>query len=329
MHALRLVLYGLLFNLHMKFPKAEYTKMQVQKNRIECQVVFTLGLEGVGHHGFAFGSGKHSGFLRNLLRQHVSKNVHKLGISNSMFSQELENDLRALDYSNIFSTYRRKCKRRGFEACYSAPSYSFPNRGGPFLPLNYSFAFKKLKRWDEKNSIHTSYLNSVGHPLHIIRFYETGIKYCDIKFILLHRNLVETVLSHETWDGGLEAHMNVLLLFARHINSQLTQIPKNAWIRINYEDFWEIPKKRRLILKKVLDFLGWKADIEEALKCFSLRVNDRSIDCSKVKSLNEIQINTLNSLKPFADKNKHPGGKILSSFFVDSPKGARYKKMCI
>jgi len=110
-------------------------------------------------------------------------------------------------------------------------------------------------RWHPNIIVHWLYLNSTGHPINIERYYREASKFCKVRFILLHRNLVETVWTHRTWDTGIRGHSQVLGMFAQYIEHSLQKIPDSAWKRIDYEDFWS--DRRDYVLKDLCSFLEW------------------------------------------------------------------------
>ena len=125
--------------------------------------MFTLGLEGVGHHAFQMGK---DAFVKTLLRDHLN-NVRakdRAGNNNDIdddndddkYKDIVEKHAREEDrmfidnddhfwnlilenkYDEIFKTFRKGCekeaKKNGNEktACYSTRSFSFPHKLGPF-----------------------------------------------------------------------------------------------------------------------------------------------------------------------------------------------------
>lgn len=329
-------------NMTLKFKRTEIfdvenleIESQVSKNSTEsaqsCQVVFTIGLEGVGHHGFVF---RHNSFLQRLLKLHLRRRGVLSGANDRMFVDTRSNFNKKLfsnKYSDLFSYFREKCHHGlGMKECYSTPSLSFPDDRGPFLQRSKSI--KSAKRWNPEDKSHLNYLYKQGHPINIEKFYLEGSNFCEVKFILLHRNLAESVLSHEDWDTGWKAHREILLMFARYINSSLGLIPKEAWTRINYEDFWLPRKHRNLILDKLATFLNWQASAEEALNIsnFRLNISRKHFDanrCSRIQSLEESQKSQLDVLATYANPSKHPHSLELTSF-EDSPSGKWFNESC-
>ena len=316
------------------------------KNNVKCQSVFTIGLEGVGHHAFQMGK---DAFMKTLLRDHLKKsNEHengqetdKLFIDNDI---HFDNLLLESKYDEIFNTFRKGCenvaemhKKNNNEkltSCYSTRSYSFPHKLGPFatgkgLDVNHA------KRWDPNDKTQRDYLFQHGHPIDIVKYYNAAKNnQCDVKFVLLHRNIVETARSHKNWDTGLNAHVNVLKMFAEYIDQSLSKIPDNAWVRVNYEDFWKSDLERDEIFTKLVDFLGWQSNASEAFanSQFDLNVHPKKYKtkskppCEEIKELDIIQREFFDTMfKAYARRDKHVTNEPLSHFFTESPNKREYE----
>lgn len=317
-------------NLSMLDKLTEIKETKVQQKF--CQVVFTIGLEGVGHHGFVF---RHNSFLQRLLQLHMRSRNARSGSNDRMYVKTRSNFNKKLslnDYSGLFSYFQEKCyEGLGLTECYSTPSLSFPDDRGPFLGTKENI--KSAKRWNPEDIRHKNYLFKHGHPINIEKFYFEGSKFCEVKFILLHRNFAEAVLSHHEWDTGWKAHREVLLMFSQYINSSLKSIPQEAWMRINYEDFWRPKEERDLILDKLSSFLKWKASCEEALNIsnFRLKLSPKNYDeskCRMIQSLEESQKSRLDHLETYANTSKHPLMLELSHFHSDSPSARWFVESC-
>ena len=297
-----------------------------------CQVVFTIGLEGVGHHGFVF---RHNSFMQKLLKLHLKNSNGRAGSHERMYIEtraRFNQKLFSNEYTELFTYFHRKCHQNlGFTECYSAPSLSFPDDRGPFLGSGKRI--ENAKRWDIKNLKHRRYLFEHGHPINIEKFYLEGSSFCEIRFILLHRNLAESVLSHEDWDTGWKAHEEILVMFAQYIDSSLKKIPKKAWIRIDYEDFWKPKEQRDLILNNLATFLNWNASYEEALvhSNFRVKVSEKHYDkkrCRQIQLIEESQREELEQLEIYANPLNHPLNLNLSRFRTDSPSVSWFNESC-
>ena len=334
------------------------------KNNAKCENVFTLGLEGVGHHAFQMGK---DAFVKTLLRDHLN-NVRakdRAGNNNDIDDDDKykdivekharEEDRMFIDnddhfwnlilenkYDEIFKTFRKGCekeaKKNGNEktACYSTRSFSFPHKLGPFatdsgLDVNHAL------RWDPSNPEHRKYLFDHGHPINILKYFEAAEKNgCRVKFILLHRNIVETTRSHKTWDRGLENHLNVLKMFAEYIDVSLANLPSNSWRRVNYEDFWRPQEERDKIFQALAtDYLHWSSDAHDSFvnSQFDLNVHPRKYKtadrppCEEVRELDRTQRNFFDQkLTSYSKRDKHVTNLPLSHFFTESPNKDMYKE---
>ena len=336
------------------------------KNNAKCENVFTLGLEGVGHHAFQMGK---DAFVKTLLRDHLN-NVRakdRAGNNNDIDDDDddkykgivekhaREEDRMFIDnddhfwnlilenkYDEIFKTFRKGCekeaKKNGNEktACYSTRSFSFPHKLGPFatesgLDVNHAL------RWDPSNPEHRKYLFDHGHPINILKYFEAAERNgCRVKFILLHRNIVETTRSHKTWDRGLANHLNVLKMFAEYIDESLANLPSNSWRRVNYEDFWRPQEERDKIFQALAtDYLHWSSDAHDSFvnSQFDLNVHPRKYKtadrppCEEVRELDRTQRNFFDQkLTSYSRRDKHVTNLPLSHFFTESPNKDMYKE---
>ena len=337
------------------------------KNNAKCENVFTLGLEGVGHHAFQMGK---DAFVKTLLRDHLNNVRAKDRAGNNSdidddndddkYKDIVEKHAREEDrmfidnddhfwnlilenkYDEIFKTFRKGCekeaKKNGNEksACYSTRSFSFPHKLGPFatesgLDVNHAL------RWDPSNPEHRKYLFDHGHPINILKYFEAAEKNgCRVKFILLHRNIVETTRSHKTWDRGLENHLNVLKMFAEYIDVSLANLPSNSWRRVNYEDFWRPQEERDKIFQALAtDYLHWSSDAHDSFvnSQFDLNVHPRKYKtadrppCEEVRELDRTQRNFFDQkLTSYSRRDKHVTNLPLSHFFTESPNKDMYKE---
>ena len=347
------------------FKSEEYEEEEKEEksyfsNNAKCENVFTLGLEGVGHHAFQMGK---DAFVKSLLRDHlhnVREKKENSNNNNEVFKDIVEEHAREEDrmfidnddhfwnlilennYDEIFRTFRKGCeeeaKKNGNEktVCYSTRSFSFPHKLGPFatgsgLDVNHA------QRWDPRNKEHRNYLFNHGHPINILDYFEAAERNgCQVKFILLHRNFVETARSHKTWDQGLEKHVNVLKMFAEYIDISLANLPRNSWRRVDYEDFWRPNEERDKIFQRLsTDFLHWSSDAHEAFmnSQFDLNVHPRKYkttdkpSCEEVRELDRVQRNFFDrKLTAYSKQDKHVTNLPLSHFFTESPSRALYEQ---
>ena len=209
-----------------------------------------------------------------------------------------------------YSLFAKRCTNQN-RTCVRFGGGSYPNSRSPFTTK-----LKAVKRWQP---IHWAYLLDVGHPIHTSKWFAAVSKYCDVRIVLLHRNFVDTVWSHRTWDTGPIGHGEVLLMFAKFMEDMLTRIPSDSWIRFNYEDFWS--PHRDQALNSLTRFLGWEADVVHAFdnSGFQLSKHMKTVpSCKLVKRLHELQISKFMELPKFSSQSQHVLGQQLSTFFDDS-----------
>lgn len=276
--------------------------------RGSCQQVHVIGLEGVGHHGFYPVLGGYLSQVQGVV------NVGRGGPGATLIRQ----GIRETNYSKVHAGAKKlseTCSRKG-KTCVAFGGGSYPNSRSPFTSR-----LKSEKRWHQK---HWPYLIEHGHPLHISKWYDAMSTVCDVRLVLLHRNLVESVWTHKTWDTGIQGHSEVITMFAKFIDLMLHEVPSSSWIRINYEDFWS--SRIDEALTKLFSFLGWEADVEvhEIRQQVGFRYNSSKPipPCSVVKRLDSIQDISLNSLPRYSDPSKHVLGNALSTFYRDSPRAS-------
>ena len=332
-------------------------------NNARCENVFTLGLEGVGHHAFQMGK---DAFVNTLLSDHLNNVIEKkknTNNNNEVFKDIVEEHARQVDdmfnydeeiegklwnlvqennYDELFRTFREGCeeeaKKNGNEktVCYSTRSFSFPFELGPFA-TGSGFDVGHIQRWDPQNQDHRNYLFNHGHPINILEYFEAAKRNgCQVKFILIHRNFVEAALAHKTWDLGLENHMNVLKMFAEYINVSLANLPSSSWRRVNYEDFWRPNEERDKIMQTLTtDFLHWSSDAHEAFvnSQFNLNVHSKKYitsnmpSCEEIRELDRVQRDFIDrELTAYSKQDQHVTNLPLSHFHTDSPNAELYEQ---
>jgi len=267
-----------------------------------CESVYVVGLEGVGHHGIG---PVLASFLQHAQGKEKARHIQKLKLSND------------LSYYENFRKYSESCLNEE-KGCVAFSGASFPSSRSPFTNK-----LKSQSRWIHDSEEQWQYLETVGHPIHIERYFNAGSKFCKVRFILLHRNFVDAVWAHRTWDTGVRGHLKVLGMFARYIDQQLQKIPDYAWKRIDYEDFWS--EQRDDVLKDLCKFLEWNVPNVSSTfmeSGFRLKITSRArIPCSVVKYIEGEGRSIFRPLHSYSNRTQHLGyGKDLSTYSRDSPK---------
>lgn len=279
------------------------TSLKVKGN---CQEIHVIGLEGVGHHGF--------GPVLNQLAFQTPEIVI-LRRTSGPGGINIAKGIKEANYSQVAEGFRFRAEAclRQTKTCVSFGGCSYPCSRSPFTSK-----LKSVKRWEPK---HLSYLLRVGHPIHISKWFAAASKHCDIRFVLLHRNFVETVFTHRTWDTGVRGHSEVLLLFAEYIDVMLKHIPQSSWVRFDYEDFWSF--RREEALKALVHFLGWEANVQKAFESSNFRLQIMRkvlLNCPLIRRLEDLQSSKFNELPHFSNHTKHVLAQKLSTFSRDSPR---------
>jgi len=51
----------------------------------------------------------------------------------------------------------------------------------------------------------------------------------DTRLVVLQRNFYDTVMSHPSWDGGVNGHAGVMANYLAYISNTLKDLPSHAW----------------------------------------------------------------------------------------------------
>lgn len=160
------------------------------RRRPSCQIVYVVGAEGAAHHGFL-------PVLRTLAEAQPNTAVE-------VWNGAVRRIMMAVRFPRLARlfllkrTLRRHCP---------------PDRHTVFLEeLSYPCGKDFRKRWhrNETASEVAASLERRPHPVDLLRFPRTFAPYADVKFLVLHRNFVHTVISHGGWDGGPRPHAEII-----------------------------------------------------------------------------------------------------------------------
>lgn len=168
-------------------------------------ILFPIGLEGCGHHGF-------EPVVQHAITQKFGNNVYHL-------RGELQQICHLCCHNGCYTTFREECARFfsnvDTSKCIFYIDNSFPS--GAF-----------------------GYESRVPGNLWLIsRIYEVLIKYDNVKLVHLKRNLLNTINSHCDWDGGVVEHARVLHSTNKFIDFELTTLldkfPNMELFEVEYE----------------------------------------------------------------------------------------------
>mmetsp|Transcript_38526 Transcript_38526/g.46560 ORF Transcript_38526/g.46560 Transcript_38526/m.46560 type:complete len:397 (+) Transcript_38526:411-1601(+) len=283
----------------------------------KCLVVPVVAIEGSGHHGY------------NLILGQISKQMDEAGTHIGHKFPGTPKIAHVLNQNNyerateMYESWSRNCNKGENRTCITYGGCSFPCSRSPWV-----FRLKQEKRWKPKN---WNWLMKNGHPMHITKFYDMVKPFCDVKFLLVHRNLVDVSWTHKTWDGGLKNHAEVMIFFAKYIDVSFSKLPSDVWTRFNYEDIWT--EDRDKVFAALAEWLGadmTKTDVADAFEKsgFKLSSSTPPPDCQSIDMVNKLQQEQMDTLEHYSNPYKHIlGPKIASNFWLHSPK-AKMAKGC-
>eukprot|EP00238_Polyblepharides_amylifera_P003674 CAMPEP_0196580870 /NCGR_PEP_ID=MMETSP1081-20130531/31132_1 /TAXON_ID=36882 /ORGANISM="Pyramimonas amylifera, Strain CCMP720" /LENGTH=326 /DNA_ID=CAMNT_0041900885 /DNA_START=41 /DNA_END=1021 /DNA_ORIENTATION=+ len=287
-----------------------------------CKVVTIFGLEGVGHHGIAPIIMSAANQSKDFVVGSLTTTIHGAhGIESIIHPPRIVEAMSKGDFLLLDKEYAQlneACKKAGVICVFRPGSgASFPASRSPFTSK-----LKVQKRWESR---HMQYLKTHGHPIHVQKFHKAISAHCEVKILVLHRNLVDSVWAHPTWDTGIVGHAQVLQMFMKYMSENLENIPKDDWRRFNYEDMWRSDNTQ--VLKALGEFLGWDIDWASILahSRFKFDSSKPLIDCQSLHVL----INMEKAMKwgVVADPNQHVMKLPMTNAF-NSPKINALKRKC-
>lgn len=205
-------------------------------------IIWTIGLEGCGHHGLE------AIFKEVIGREHdeyykIKRGLHQICIdftdhrNSTMFDTALNNFFNAKNQQLIHYIDR-----------------SFPS------------GFKK------RNLIHQWQISEI---------YKHLSKFMPVKLIHLKRNIFNTINSHPYWDGGILGHTKKLTQINSLILNELSTLKTQGVqiIEINYEDIESSSNVLSAIIEKGEDLIQSSIDkcFKPSKKCYKTLLDDKTI----------------------------------------------------
>jgi len=256
------------------------------KVRNYCQLIYVLGVEGVGHHGFA---PIMTELFERQMDQYPGVRYERLTQDNHLVQRAFygrkgsETDID--DPTLVKKLIHKACPNDGAKHVVVLGT-SFPSKG-------YDSHYRVNRQRDWATMSMEEMANSetaLNHPINLRSFYNTYSPYADIKFVVLHRPFIDTIASHMGFDGGPEKHLNVisgyLLLIRRFLDElPLDETGNSAWTLVCMQhltnkfykgDTAQLNTARQTVLSNLVNFLGWPQN--QCDDCFNQWLDSKTLD---------------------------------------------------
>ncbi|KAL7539774.1 hypothetical protein ACHAXR_011628 [Thalassiosira sp. AJA248-18] len=249
-----------------------------EKSRQRCQIVYVLGVEGSTHHGFI-------PIIESLARNQQDPD--------SGLQYNVDIDPKYLK-AGLFGWYKGRTRKWGVrdDAQMNDPDFvkrvvqeSCPDNGKKHVMIEWtsfpsgqendprSYRVHRQHEWLSMTPEEIANSNkAVQHPTNMTDFIHAYSSFVDIRIIVLHRPFLETIASHDSWDGGATIHSNVIrgfmLMLRRFLDANkfdLVDGTRRLWSLLcveqimakNYEKEEDVTTARNNILNNLATFLGW------------------------------------------------------------------------
>eukprot|EP00804_Cyclotella_cryptica_P004087 CCRYP_020324-RA/>CCRYP_020324-RA protein AED:0.03 eAED:0.03 QI:165/1/1/1/1/1/2/156/399 len=270
----------------------------LEERRQSCQLVYILGVEGVGHHGFEpiikhlarIQKDTLSNIPYDLVNNDMKKRNNFLFALYGQYNINLakqNGEILPMGYNHtpplddprlVEQLFAQSCPRDGKKHVI-IDWHSFPS--GLFSATR-PFRVRRQKDWMNMSSseIATS-KSALNHPFNLTAFYVAYSRYADIKFIVLHRPYLETIASHANWDSTPIIHSEItrgfIYILRRFLDKYAvdTTTGDRLWhlvctqkMSTNFYDNNEtrVELARRRFVEELTKFLNWP--INECPNCF-------------------------------------------------------------
>ena len=206
-------------------------------------IIWTIGLEGCGHHGLE------AIFKEVIGREHdeyckIKSELHQICTnfadhrSHVMFDKELNSFFNVNSQQSIH-----------------------------YIDASFPSGFKKRGLIDQWQ---------------ISEVYKHLSRFMPIKLIHLKRNIFNTINSHPNWDGGILGHTKKLIEINNYILNELTTLKTEGAeiIEINYEDIEQSSNALASIIEKDKDLIQSAIDkrFKPSKKCYKNLLDDKTIE---------------------------------------------------
>lgn len=234
---------------------------------MNCQIIYVLGVEGSAHHGI-------KPVIEALARQQISPETgfhYRVKIAPEPLRYALfgTDEKRTIDDPSLVDEVMSiECPNDGFKDVIIQGA-SFPS-GYPEQP---NFRVSRQDEWSQLTMEEiASSETALNHPTNLYRMTAAYSKYAEIKFVVLHRNFLQTIASHSHWDHGIEGHSNVIrgfmLLISRFLKNHPVDVKtgRKMWTLVCtdnleskfHEDSTQVEEVRQRVLTHLTDFLSWE-----------------------------------------------------------------------
>lgn len=233
--------------------------VMLTSNRMNCQIVFALGVEGAIHHGF-------EPILTELANSQGADPEYGAPYIIPSPESRLKKDFRRAVFnsldgaSKVEEIIKRICPADGRKRIY------LENKSFPCGLKNRDESWYHMT--PEEIAYSESALNS---PTNLYDFYEAYSPYADIQFVVLHRPYLETIASHKRWDGGAETHsiviQGIMLMLRQFLDTHMVdaQTGGRLWTVLctdhlmsnNYENEQDLLMARQNVISHLASFLKW------------------------------------------------------------------------
>lgn len=257
------------------------------KSRNNCQIVYIMGVEGATHHGFI-------PIIENLASHQIDP------ITNLPY--HVDSNPSALKAGLFGWFFFGRIKKWGFAVTPDVDDPAFvqrvvqescPDDGQKHVLIEWA-SFPSGQEDDKRPyRVHRQHEwlsmtpeeiantdEALSHPTKLNEFYQGYSPWVDIKFIVLHRPFLETIASHQEWDGGPEVHSNIIrgfmLMLRRFLDMHVFDLVTGSrlWSLVcverimakNYDTEEDVVEARGRVLDNLANFLGWPSG--DCLHCF-------------------------------------------------------------
>jgi len=218
------------------------------------QLVLLVGIEGTGHHGVG-------PTLNKAAKQAGLTNMERLSQSTKL-KKAVKQTIRGKGYQglvDLFRYYSTICQKKK-RPCVNVLSVAYTDRGGEREVMQGS------QNWLQNTSELRYGAGDLGLRIRpdLLELYVSRI--CAVQTILLHRNLQDSLLAHEHFDGGISNHVKVQFQHAHFLSFSLKNIPPTRWIRLNFEDFIQDAADVYMTSQYLYSWLGWDTNFLPHMK---------------------------------------------------------------
>ena len=206
-------------------------------------IIWTIGLEGCGHHGLE------AIFKEVIGRKHVEYYKLKRGL------HEICNDFVDHGDPTMFD--------KALNSFFNVKNQQLIH----YIDNSFPSGFKKRGLIDQWQ---------------ISEVYKHLSRFMPVKLIHLKRNIFNTINSHPSWDGGILGHAKKLTEINNFLLNELSTLKAQGVqiIEINYEDIEQSSNVLSAIIEKDENIIRTSIDkcFKPSKKCYKTRLDDKTIE---------------------------------------------------